>query len=634
VLPGHWGNQARRDTAHFNLPTVLNNLNQHLLWQLCQGHKLRYLRAMLAMALGILLSFGVPLVTLAAIDGPLGGWARERFGKTAADTRLTEMAAWLGLRQGMELWLAGALILSLAMLSGLALYLRSRWAAVASEGIVRAVRQKLSEHLAKLPSSYYDSADTGDLVQRCTSDVETLRMFLSTQVVEIGRAVLLLCTAAPILFYLNAELAMVSLVLMPVIVAFAWFFFRRIRVLFQEMDEAEGKMTTVLQENLTAIRVVRAFARQDYEKEKFSKRNGAFRDTHARFVRLLAMFWSASDMLCLTQVGLVLMSGAHFVSTGKMSLGTLAAFLEFEYLIIWPVRQMGRVLADAGKATVAQARLQEILQVPEESDLDPEPNQQLLPLTGLNFAFGDEGAALQDIGFKLKAGETLALIGPPGSGKTTLIQLLLRLYDHTEGSIQFDGRPSTELPRRFLRSHFGVVMQEPFLYSKTVRANLTLGSLNASAEQVTESTTAAAIHDSILEFKEGYETLVGERGVTLSGGQRQRIALARALLMKPKLLVLDDALSAVDTETESRILQALEERRGKQTTILIAHRLSSVLHADQILVLDHGRIQQSGNHGELIAVEGPYRRLWSIQGALENEIREDLHGVDYQESKP
>ncbi|MCL4155431.1 UNVERIFIED_CONTAM: hypothetical protein GTU68_057121 [Idotea baltica] len=321
-----------------------------------------------------------------------------------------------------------------------------------------------------------------------------------------------------------------------------------------------------------------------------------------------------------------------------MTVGTLAAFLEYVVLIIWPVRQLGRVLADAGKATVAQARLEEILHVEEEPHLKSATAERHLPLAGgirvngLSFAFGDDGEALRDIQFELEPGETLALIGPPGSGKTTLIQLLLRLYEHDAGSIQFDGRPIEELPREFLRSHFGVVLQEPFLYSKSVRANLALGSMDASEEEMTQSTMAAAVHDSILEFKEGYETLVGERGVTLSGGQRQRIALARALLMQPKILVLDDALSAVDTETESRILEALEERRGKQTTILIAHRLSSVLHADKILVLDHGRILQAGNHAELIAEEGPYRRLWKIQGALEDEIQQELEDAQHQEN--
>ncbi len=613
---------------------------------------MRYLAAILAMAVGIALSFGVPLATRAVIDGPLAElpavqpapWPqveevpalapglldlalRERNG-------LQDLGVYLGLDITGQLWLGGLIILLLSVLSGLSLYLRGRLAATASEGMVRRFRERIYTHMACLPATWLDEADTGDLVQRCTSDVETVRAFLSTQIIEIARAVLLVGLVTPILFALDVALAWVAISLLPVIVIFAFVFFSRIKALFQQMDEAEGRMTTVLQENLTAIRVVRAFGRQDHEVQKFGARNEEFRAHHQRFIRLLGAYWSSSDLLSMAQIGLVLIVGAAFTRSGNMSVGTLAAFLEYEFLIIWPVRQLGRVLSEAGKAVVSMRRLREILDVPEEGDLDVTPGTKLLPLSGalevqdLSFGFKPAEVALEGISFRIEAGQTLALIGPPGAGKTALIQLLLRLYDYEEGSIRFDGRELNELPRRFVRSHFGVVLQEPFLYSRSVKANLALGAPDASEDRLFESTRSASVHDSILGFKQGYDTEVGERGVTLSGGQRQRIALARALLKDPTILVLDDALSAVDTETESRILEALAARHGKRTTIIIAHRLSSVLHADLTLVLEHGRVVQAGNHAQLIQEDGAYRRLWEIQGNLEAELEHDLSATN------
>jgi ATP-binding cassette subfamily B protein len=598
------------------------------LWGLSRGYRLSYVLAIVAMALGIALSFGVPLATRAIIDGPLRVLAGEA--PSAELNALERLAAELGLGPRGSLWLGGGLVLLLSALAGLGLYLRGLLVARASEGMVRRLRERLFAHLNALPTAWIDAADTGDLVQRCTSDVETVRTFLSTQVIEIARALLLVGLVAPILFRLDATLALFALALLPFIVGFAFLFFSKIQVLFTRMDEAEGSLTTVLQENLTAIRVVRAFGRAGYEREKFGARNEEFRAHHMRFIRFLGAYWSSSDVLSLGQVGLVLVAGAHFVREGALSVGTLAAFLEYEVMIIWPVRQLGRVLSESGKALVSMRRLQEVLAVEEETHLEPEADEALpelegaIEVEGLGFEYPGRAAALRDVHFRLKRGETLALVGPPGSGKSSLISILLRLYDYPRGSVRLDGHELSTLPRRHARRQFGVVLQEPFLYSRSVRANLALGVPDASTEMLEESTRAAAIHDSILEFTEGYETEVGERGVTLSGGQRQRIALARALLMDPPILILDDALSAVDTVTEARILAALEARRGRSTTIIVAHRLSSVLHADLILVLEAGAVVQSGRHEELVAVAGPYQRLWEVQGALEAELRADL----------
>lgn len=599
------------------------------LWDLTAGWRLRYGAAIFVLGLSNVFLFGAPLVSMAAIDGVLMAGGEETSTWLHGLTRALRFEA----TPGRVLGVAALCLVLLTALAAGCQYLRMRWVAIASEGIVRGLRDRLYGHLARLSCRYHDSADTGDLVQRCTSDVETVRVFLTGQVVEIGRAILLFLTVTPILFWRDPRLALVSLALFPLIVGFAVAFFRRIQVLFRLTDEAEGEMTTVLQENLTGIRVVRAFARQEFECEKFAERNAAFRDRNWRLIRLLAAYWSLSDFVCLVQIGLVVLFGAHWLMQGTLTVGTYFAFLTLEGIVIWPVRHMGRVLADTGKALVALRRLRHILDQPEEDEQDrlassePAALQGELEFRDVHFAYGEGQEALRGLSFQLRAGETLALLGPPGSGKSTVIHLLLRLYDYGGGSIRLDGRELSGLSRAFVRSNVGVVLQEPFLFSRSLRDNLQLGRADASEEELVAAARDACIHESIEGFDEGYDTLVGERGVTLSGGQRQRVALARALLERPSILVLDDALSAVDTRTEAHILAALRRRRGRRTTIVIAHRLSSVEHADRILVLDGGRVVQVGTHDELIGRDGPYRRLWRIQGALEDAIDDDLEAI-------
>ncbi|MBZ0266902.1 ABC transporter ATP-binding protein/permease [bacterium] len=569
--------------------------------------------------------FGWPMISRTAIDGIVDGAysPTSRLGSL-----LTGLAGSADPRA--VLAVAALLVVGCTLGAGAFLYLRGRWAASASEAIVRDLRNRIFAHLEALPCATLDRADTGDLVQRATSDVETVRVFLSGQVVEIGRAVLLFLTALPILIALDARMAAIAIALYPVIIGFAIVFFRRIQNLFLATDEAEGAMTAVLQENLTGIRVVRAFARQDFECGKFGAANAEFRNRNYELIRVLGTYWSISDFVCFSQVGLTLGFGAWWLLQGSLSVGTLFAILTYQSMVIWPVRQLGRVLTDAGKALVALGRIGEILEEPEETagdaaelaavegDARPERRWRArgdLVVRNLSYAFGDE-PVLRDVSFTLEAGETLALVGPPGSGKSTLIHLLLRLYDYDEGEILLDGQELRTLPRKLVRSQVGAVLQEPFLYSKTIGANVRLARTEAPLEDVVNATTAADIHGSISEFEAGYDTLVGERGVTLSGGQRQRLSIARALLKDPPILVLDDALSAVDTRTETRILRALNERRGKHTTIVIAHRLSSVAAADRILVFEDGAVEQDGTHEELMTRQGAYRRLWELQGSL------------------
>ncbi|MBK1882041.1 ABC transporter ATP-binding protein [Luteolibacter pohnpeiensis] len=591
-----------------------------LLWKLMSGFRAYYGRAIFALFVFTLINYATPLVGSATLD--------SAFSKSAPESPLTrQLIAWMGGAEFIRnhLWFPALLMIGLTLLAGFFSFLKGRFAAMASDGIARKVKDQLYDHLQRLPAKYHDRAETGDLIQRCTSDVETLRMALSSQVVDISNALLLLISAVPIMFLLDARMALISFTLVGPIILYGYFYIGRVKHLFLEVDEAEGQVTRVVQENLTGLRVVRAFARQEFEMKKFAEPNKLYRDRSLRLLRLMSWYWSTSDLIVLAQQGLVLLSGAWFISQGSLTVGTLFAFIMFLNILLWPVRQMGRTLTDLGKSAVALTRMGEILSEPEESKppgncVPDGPAKGRIEVKDLVFSHGEETAAINGISFTVEPGQTLAILGPSGSGKSTLMHLLLRLYDYQSGSIQFDDRELKDLDRQWVRSQFSVVMQEPFLYSKTIGENIRLGREGAANEEIQEAARLADIHDTIRGFPSDYSTLVGERGVTLSGGQRQRVALARALLRETPVLLLDDALSAVDAETEATILQALRQRHGKRTTLVIAHRLSTLSHADRVVVLEHGKVIQQGTHEELVVQEGLYRRLWTIQNAVKAEV--------------
>ena len=593
----------------------------HNLWRLTAGQRLRYVGAIGAIGVSNAFMLGAPVVAGYALDvitdGDLG----------MGHPILLTTNAWLGFADSVIGYLicsavAGVL---LVVFGALFMYLRGRWAAIASEAIARNTRDALYRRLHYLPASFFDEADTGDLVQRCSSDVETVRMFLSSHVVEIGRSVLMVAVMAPILFMRDTALATLAVCLMPFLAIGAFIFFSRVRRQFQITDEAEGAMTAVLQENLAGIRVVRAFARQDHEMARFAAKNRVFRDNLYRVNTLEAIYWAISNNLSMAQIGIVLIAGGMFLAAGSISVGELFIFMSLVTMVVWPVRRLGEVLTDSSKAVVALGRINHILEAEEEPRQAVPAGRAVgeVVFERVRAGYKPDRAAVMDFSARIPAGQTVGIVGPPGSGKTTLIRLLMRLYPFHSGRILIDGLNVQDVDRLWLRQQIGVVLQDPFLYSRSIAANLRVAKPGAADGEIHEAAREAAIHDAITEFPAGYDEQVGERGITLSGGQRQRLALARALLKEPPILVLDDSLSAVDTDTERRILDALEHRRGRHTTIVIAHRLSSIRHADRILVMERGRLVQDGTHERLAAVAGPYRRLCDIQGLLDESIRRD-----------
>jgi ATP-binding cassette subfamily B protein len=526
--------------------------------------------------------------------------------------------------------LLAAGIIALALLDGFFSFLSGRFAAKSSENIARRLRNALYDHIQHLSFSYHDRMPAGELIQRSTSDVDAVRRFFADQAIGVVRIVMLFIVNLAALMLLNAKLALASIVVVPALVVVSVFFFRRVSKVYDEYQDQDAILSTMLQENLAGVRVVRAFARQDFESAKFEKENTEkFR--RGRVLLLMhSLFWPSSDILCASQVLAGFTLGAWMAIQGEITIGQYISYTGLVVYLIWPMRDLGRLIVHASNGMVSAFRTGEILRETRE-DPDAGSHQPIGPARGevefrnVSFVYRGESSVLNDISFHCLPGQAVALLGPTGSGKTSLVNLLPRFYEYTSGSILLDGVELRDYPKRYLRQQIAIVEQEPFLFSRTIRENIVYGvEREVPDAEVEAAARAAALHDVVLSFPEGYRTLVGEKGVTLSGGQKQRVAIARALLKDPRLLILDDSTSSVDSETEAEIRQALEHLMQGRTTFIIAHRVQSVMHADQLLVLDKGRIIQSGTHDTLMRQDGFYRRIYLLQSRIEEEVEGEL----------
>ena len=580
------------------------------LWRLMSGYHRHYLLSALMLAISATARAGIYLFL---------GWFVDHILKES--------------RFGSELLLSAAGFVGLILVQATSSFLSNQLAAQTAESSTRRLRDMLFDHIQRLSFAYHAEVKTGDLLERASSDVDTLRRFISDQAVGVARIIAIFIINFTAIMQLNTRLALVSIIIVPVILVVSILFFRKLSKAYEAYQEQEAVISTNLQDNLSGVRVVKAFASQTFEIDKFEKNNYEKYKRGRKLNLMHSLFWPISDTFCAAQLVGSNILAAFMAIDGVITLGNYISFTGLLGWLIWPIRNLGRLIVDTSRALVSLKRVTEVLRVAQEpllegSYIPAQGVQGSISFDHVSFAYEKDRPVLEDISFECQAGQVVALLGSTGSGKTSLVNLLPRFYDVTAGKILLDGVDLREYPRHYLRSQIGIVEQEPFLFSCSIRDNITYGiTREVSQEEIEQAAREAAIHDVIMEFANGYDTLVGERGVTLSGGQKQRVAIARTLLINPRILILDDSTSSVDMETEVEIRQALQTLMENRTTFIIAHRIQSIMSADLILVFDQGKIVQSGTHDSLIQQTGIYRSIYEIQTRIDSALQEEIDRV-------
>jgi len=599
-----------------------------------QNIKRYFIISIAAAAVASLMSFLSPLIVGFTVDAVIGSKEASLPGPVM---RLFESLSVRGFL-GSDLIICAVFVAASALIAGFFNYLSRVNMAKGAERMINSLRIKLFTHTQSLPFEWHTKNLTGDIIQRCTSDVETIRRFVLQQLIEVLRTVLLIAIAMVIMFSLNVIMALVVTAFLPIILWYTIFFFKRIAERFLACDEAEGELMVRVQENLTGVRVVRAFGRERFETARFDEKNIAYTNKWLSLGGTLGFFWGIGDTVSAVQLLCVIAAGSYLAATSPFTFGDLLVFISFTQMLMWPVRQLGRVLSEMSKTGVSLGRIKEILDEPGETDspdaLNP-PMDRDIEFKNVSFMYGEQ-PVLKDVSFTVKSGTTFGILGATGSGKSTITYLLNRLYDLPEdgGTITIGGVDISNIEKAYLRRNIGLVLQEQFLFSKTILENIDIASRGRDLGKVREKSRAAAVDDNIMSFAKGYDTIVGERGVTLSGGQKQRVAIARMLMMGAPVMVFDDSMSSLDMETDAKIQESLRTDTADATVILISHRISTLMKADMIMVLEDGKVAEIGTHNELVELNGIYRRVYNLQsgdgedgGNLEFGIRNSELGT-------
>lgn len=588
----------------------------HMLAGFAKGTKRYFFIAVFATALSILFSFLMPQVVGFTVDSVIGDKSAELPGFLAP---LYDKVGGRDFLRDHFIFCALGVVFC-ALLSGVFTFAARMGAAKGTERFIKKLRDTLFAHTQYLPFPWHTSNQTGDIIQRCTYDVDTVQRFISQQLIELVRTLILVTVALSFMFSMNVPLAVIALCFIPLVLGYSRFFFNRVADKFRNADEAEGALMVHVQENLTGVRVVRAFGRERHELSRFDEKNEIYIGRWINLGKLLGWFWGIGDVVSSGELLVMIAVGAVLAAAGKITLGEFLVFISYTMTMAWPVRQTGRILSEMSKAGVSLRRIKEILDAPAEEE---EPGALTPPLDRdivfdhVSFSYGEQ-QVLSDLSFTVKSGTTFGILGTTGSGKSTITYLLNRLYDLPEGcgTIRIGGVDIRRIDRRYLRRNIGLVLQEPFLFSKTIFENIDIAARSRDINRVRRTAAIAAVDENIQAFRSGYDTMVGERGVTLSGGQKQRVAIARTLMLDAPIMVFDDSMSSLDMETDAKIREALRENTKGATVILISHRISTLMLSDTIMVLDKGRIAEIGSHAELMEKGGIYKRIYDLQNAI------------------